>query len=151
MTGNLIGPLLREVSRSFYLTLRVLPEEIRRQISRAYLLARASDTIADTKAVPKQERVEMLRRLAKGEAFKFELADCSPAEQRLLQQLDDCLAMLASLSQQDQRLIRELHQTIITGQIFDLEHFPDGSVTALTAAELDQYKYRVPGCVGGFL
>ena len=49
--SELIGPLLRDVSRSFYLTLRVLPNAVRPQISVAYLLARASDTIADTDAV----------------------------------------------------------------------------------------------------
>ena len=39
---ELIGPLLKQVSRSFYLTLRVLPAPIRPQISLAYLLARAT-------------------------------------------------------------------------------------------------------------
>src|ERR1043166_6155340 len=150
MTADLIGPLLRNVSRSFYLTLRVLPPEIRPQISLTYLLARASDTIADTKAVPTHERIEMLRRFAVGEEFKLTPADCSAGEQRLLVRLEECLAMLASLPEQDQRLIRELHQTIITGQIFDLERFPDGTHTALTAAELDRYTYLVAGCVGEF-
>src|ERR1044071_3439434 len=45
------GPLtdlLRQVSRSFYLTMRVLPAAIRPQVSLAYLLARTSDTLADT-------------------------------------------------------------------------------------------------------
>src|SRR6266852_3564924 len=58
--AELIGPLLRDVSRSFYLTLRVLPKEIRPQVSLAYLLARATDTITDTKAVPREKRVALL-------------------------------------------------------------------------------------------
>jgi farnesyl-diphosphate farnesyltransferase len=62
---ELIGTLLRDVSRSFYLTLRVLPREIRPQISLAYLLARATDTIADTKAVPRAKRVETLQQFDK--------------------------------------------------------------------------------------
>src|ERR1043166_5260283 len=139
MTADLIGPLLRNVSRSFYLTLRVLPEPIRPQISVAYLLARASDTIADTKAVPTHERIEMLRRFAAGREFKLTPADCSAGEQRLLLRIEECLAMLASLPEQDQRLIRKLHQTIITGQIFDLERFPNSTLTALTAAALHCY------------
>jgi len=61
--AELIGPLLRDVSRSFYLTLRVLPKEIRPQVSLAYLLARATDTIADTKAVPRAKRVFALQQL----------------------------------------------------------------------------------------
>ena len=150
LPGNLLTDLLREVSRSFYLTLRVLPPEIRPQISLAYLLARASDTIADTKAVPTHERIEMLWRFAAGREFKLTPADCSAGEQRLLLRIEECLAMLASLPEQDQRLIRKLHQTIITGQIFDLERFPNSTLTALTAAELDCYTYLVAGCVGEF-
>ena len=45
-------PLLKRVSRAFYLSIRVLPEPVRRPVGLAYLLARAADTIADTAAVP---------------------------------------------------------------------------------------------------
>ena len=51
-TPELLTTLLREVSRSFYLTMRVLPSAIRPQIGLAYLLARTADTIADTELVP---------------------------------------------------------------------------------------------------
>ena len=57
---DLLKDLLRSVSRSFYLTLRVLPKSIRPQIGLAYLLARATDTIADTDAVPINRRMETL-------------------------------------------------------------------------------------------
>jgi farnesyl-diphosphate farnesyltransferase len=151
---SLIGHLLRDVSRSFCLTLRVLPAEIRPQISLAYLLARASDTIADTKAVPKRERIEMLRQFASGARFKLVVTDGSLAEQRLLARLDDCFAMLASFSEEDQRLIRTLHQTIISGQAFDLEEFPGETERELVAlandGKLDRYTYLVAGCVGEF-
>ena len=42
---ELLTTVLKHVSRSFYLTLRVLPGPIRSQIGLAYLLARATDTI----------------------------------------------------------------------------------------------------------
>ena len=45
---QLRGEVLRSVSRSFYLSLRVLPKPLRDPLSLAYLLARATDTIADT-------------------------------------------------------------------------------------------------------
>ena len=45
---KVLNGLLQGVSRSFYLTLRVLPGSIRPQIGLAYLLARTTDTIADT-------------------------------------------------------------------------------------------------------
>src|SRR6266576_3062503 len=62
-SNRLLGPLLKEVSRSFYLTLRVLPARIRPQISLAYLLARTTDTIADTNAASVEIRLEVLRAL----------------------------------------------------------------------------------------
>ena len=46
---NLLEGLLKGVSRSFYLTLRVLPANLRQPVGLAYLLARAADTIADTR------------------------------------------------------------------------------------------------------
>ena len=59
----LLTDLLRSVSRSFYTTLRVLPRPIRSQIGLAYLLARATDTIADTEIVPVQNRLDALDQL----------------------------------------------------------------------------------------
>src|ERR1700712_3320179 len=59
----LLGPLLKGVSRSFYLTLRVLPLGMRDPIGLAYLLARAADTIADTSLIPPGERSALLASL----------------------------------------------------------------------------------------
>src|SRR3954447_8010560 len=61
---QLRGELLRSVSRSFYLSLRVLPEPLRDPLSLAYLLARATDTIADTPEPPVALRMEALGQLA---------------------------------------------------------------------------------------
>lgn len=150
---ELIGPLLKGVSRSFYLTLRVLPGAIRPQISLAYLLARATDTIADTGVVPRERRVELLRQMRNGqiEAVR-ELAahQALPCERQLLERLDDCRALLTSFPADDQQRIRQLWQTITEGQIFDLERFR-GELTALSDdTELDRYTYLVAGCVGEF-
>ena len=159
---DLLGALLKEVSRSFYLTLRVLPAAIRQQISLAYLLARATDTIADTEVVPRQSRLELLAEMREvgsnlpvGETFLSRLGpafgsrqECrSYGEATLLQRLDDCFSLLRQLDHGDQTLIRQLLHTIISGQIFDLERFPGN---ALTADELDRYTYMVAGCVGEF-
>ena len=52
--------LLKGVSRSFYLSIRALPPGMRRPVAAAYLLARAADTIADTTALPPEERLARL-------------------------------------------------------------------------------------------
>ena len=54
--------LLRQVSRSFYISVRLLPKRIRMAIALGYLLARASDTIADTNQLPPEERIGLLDR-----------------------------------------------------------------------------------------
>src|ERR1051325_6792278 len=61
--NELLTDLLKNVSRSFSLTLRVLPKKIRPQIGLAYLLARTTDTIADTELVPVEQRLKLLQAL----------------------------------------------------------------------------------------
>src|SRR5271170_6156831 len=63
--GNkaLLRNLLKATSRSFYLTLRILPARVRPQIGLAYLLARTTDTIAETETVPLAQRREALDKL----------------------------------------------------------------------------------------
>ena len=155
---QLIGPLLRDVSRSFYLTLRVLPRTIRPQISVAYLLARATDTIADTKAVPRAKRVLALQQLQNlshvPELGAIADQQASAPEKQLLERLDDCVVALGQCDEADGRRIQELLKVVISGQIFDLQHFPGETEKELVALsndeELDDYTYMVAGCVGEF-
>jgi farnesyl-diphosphate farnesyltransferase len=155
--------LLRATSRSFYLTLRVLPRAIRPQIGLAYLLARTTDTIADTDLLPVDQRLDALHRLRErilghdSAPLNFgELArqQGSPAEKLLLEKVEDSLALLPALSAEDLKQVREVLAIITGGQELDLRRFAGaaaGQLTALaTAAELDDYTYRVAGCVGGF-
>ena len=162
MTGErqLLGPLLRDVSRSFYLTLRILPTAIRRQISLAYLLARTTDTIADTKAVPLAQRITLLRQLREGIASgdgslaptiqPLASQQTLAAERQLLERLPDCLALLATFGETDRDAVRQLLGIITDGQVFDLERFPGETEAELVALandeELDRYTYLVAGC-----
>jgi farnesyl-diphosphate farnesyltransferase len=165
-----LNDLLKATSRSFYLTLRVLPARVRPQIGLAYLLARTTDTIADTELVPLAQRVEALQKLRDrilgqtSAPLNFgELArqQGSPAEKSLLERVEGSLALLETLSPADLKLVREVLATITSGQELDLRRFgslgskesrPAGQkIIALeTAAELDDYTYRVAGCVGEF-
>jgi farnesyl-diphosphate farnesyltransferase len=155
---ELIGALLRDVSRSFYLTLRVLPPAIRPQISLAYLLARATDTIADTKAVPRAKRVAALQQLQNlshvPDLGAIAEQQTSPAEKQLLERLEDCVIALGRFDEADGRRIQELLKIIVSGQIFDLQQFPGETEEELVALssdeELDRYTYMVAGCVGEF-
>src|SRR5438477_4104910 len=58
--------LLRSVSRSFYLSIRFLPALLREPIALAYLLARTTDTVADTTQIGGTVRIETLKILSDG-------------------------------------------------------------------------------------
>ena len=160
-TADLGGPLLKSVSRSFYLTIRILPARLQAPIGLAYLLARASDTIADTAAAPEPVRLQHLAAFGKmvrdGASdglpdLQREIQPPDPGERELIARLDRCLAWLASLPDFDRHEIAAVMEKIIRGQTLDLQRFPkSGGVIALqTAAELDEYTYLVAGCVGEF-
>jgi farnesyl-diphosphate farnesyltransferase len=72
----------------------------------------------------------------------------------LLERADEAAAYLMMFSAQDQQFIREVLQTIISGQTLDLQRFSSASrdnVVALQQdADLEDYTYRVAGCVGEF-
>ena len=72
----------------------------------------------------------------------------------LLEKAGDSLALLQTLSPDDLQLVRTLLNIIMGGQELDLRRFAGASaekIVALeTAAELDDYTYRVAGCVGEF-
>ena len=158
--------LLREVSRSFYLTLRVLPPAVRRPIGLAYLLARATDTVADAASLPVAERRRVLVALRERildsrmptpdlRAFHAEVPGITSGEGRLMARLPEALEALDRSQVWEKEPIRTVLETISGGQILDLDRFGDASqgqgVVALPdAAALDDYTYRVAGCVGEF-
>ena len=49
VTSSSLDPVLKGVSRSIFLTLKVAPSPVRRQLGVGYLFCRAADTIADTR------------------------------------------------------------------------------------------------------
>ncbi|MBI4591745.1 MAG: squalene/phytoene synthase family protein [Candidatus Rokubacteria bacterium] len=163
--GDFQGNLLKRVSRSFYLSLAVLPRPVRAPVGLAYLFARAADTIADTRLISREERLSHL------EAFRAELRDEVPSrlreiitactgpnphagERELLARLPDCFARYRELDKADREGVRALLLTITEGMIWDLKTFPgedEGRLAALESREeLDRYTYYVAGCVGEF-
>jgi farnesyl-diphosphate farnesyltransferase len=185
---DLLTDVLRSVSRSFYLTLRVLPGVIRPQIGLAYLLARATDTIADTELVPVDARLETLAglrdRILGVNADPLEIsrflgpAASTEPERVLLQRIEEVLSLLDDLGPGDRARVREALAVIVSGQELDLRRFeagragdaglaarpgslpgehtaggnpPPRPIIALeNEADLDDYTYRVAGCVGEF-
>ena len=160
-TKDLGGPLLASVSRSFYLSIRLLPRKLRAPIGLAYLLARASDTIADSPDVPEATRLQHLAAFARmirtGKTdglteLQQDIHTSHAGETVLLCNLERCLVWLGELENKDRCEIVDVLEKIIRGQTLDLERFSvPGHVIALQSAEeLDEYTYLVAGCVGEF-
>lgn len=138
---------------------------MRRPVSLGYLLARASDTLADTEAAPVAERIGLLRAFAveigggedgwrRDGLRTFVERQDHAGERVLLERLDDCFTALAGLPPAEAAAVGKVVAVITGGQALDLERFAGrdaGQVIALASeAELDDYCYRVAGCVGAF-
>jgi farnesyl-diphosphate farnesyltransferase len=154
--------LLKGVSRSFYISVRFLPRRIRMAIALGYLLARASDTIADTNQLPPAERIEFLKRflgsvLSQGLGDPLDLAACLAAqadgpEKMLVANIDRVLGCLSKIPQAHRELLNEVLTKIILGQTLDIERFESkpGICGLADDSALEEYTYLVAGCVGEF-
>ena len=159
-----IDALLEATSRSFYPTLKYLPKKIRGQIGLLYLLARVADTIADSKHGETEELLRLLREyndVAQGRSSDLpdfsDIADIQENENEaeLLRNVQDVVNGLEVYSEADRERMLECLDVIVGGQILDLERFGPAnegeSISALADnAEMDDYTYRVAGCVGVF-
>ena len=164
---SLLHAVLKSVSRSFFLTLQVVPADVRDQVGLAYLLARAADTIADTDLIERDRRLHYLARFrvwimeptrerdVVQEIQTALLGSSSRSGERvLLERLEDCRGVLEAFSPEDQGLVRGVLATLTQGMVKDLTVFPGSTAQTLTALksleELDRYTYDVAGCVGDF-
>ncbi len=161
---SLHGPILRNVSRSFYLSIRLLPKKLRRPVGLAYLLARATDTVADTTGVTVPIRTGTLATLAaviQGQESGDKLSDLigsfaprqtNRSEQTLIESLPQCLEELENVDPADRQDIRVVLSKITKGQSLDVERFGDSTQPQAfaTARDLHEYTYLVAGCVGEF-
>ena len=164
-SADAMDGVLRRVSRSFYLTIKVLPRDLRRPIGLAYLFARAADIISDSPMLKPADRLENL------EIFRNAFKDSDPslvrqvnealadvqkasAERALLGQLEQCFAAYQAHDEGDRELVKRVVLTLTQGMVMDLNTFPgedEGRLVALeTRADLDRYTYYIAGCVGEF-
>lgn len=163
-----LSALLNTVARSFSLSLKILPKAMRAPVSLAYLLARAADTIADTRLVARDDRLDQLNALRAQfvdtanppaldektwERLTREGTLAIPEERALLARLPDILHVYHAMPRHLKRLIGDCLLCLTGGMQDDLVRFPDeaGPVRALkNDDELERYCYAVAGVVGPF-
>ena len=144
--------LLKKLARTFALSLRILPASIRPALSLAYMLARASDSIADAATAPAFQRLALLRALPDSFPEKSPDLGLTGDERDLVVRLPDLLKALDAMSAAAE--IKDAWRVILLGQIFDLERFElsaDGEPPQpLSPDELVEYTQLVAGSVGEF-
>ncbi len=158
--------LLSRISRSFDLSIRLLPRALRDPVAIGYLLARATDTVADTHTLPLAERQNLLDLLSQtlnqdppeGATTRecvrlthhFAQQQTHPHERALMFALPDCWPLLQALSVEDRASVRVVLGHITQGQALDMSRFGVGLQALETEQDLDEYTWLVAGCVGEF-
>ena len=154
--------ILQGVSRSFALSIRLLPGPLRQQVGLAYLLARLTDTVADTTTVAAGQRLSLLGSLQHAigtPAAHPQLAQAlrdfarhvpDPHEHALLLRGQACLEALEALSPGDQAVVRDVLAAITEGQAWDLRTLDPPGPGVQTSGDVDRYTWQVAGSVGEF-
>jgi len=168
LTGQFkLDQLLKSTSRAFYLSLRILPRQVRKPISLAYLVARAADTITDTSNISVEAKIKSLDTLKSAlndDRYDINLPwlyenntndNLSELENQLIQAIPITLSCIQSLHSSDYIQVKKVISTLIEGMEMDLRHFSEAinahEILSLTNSdELDLYTYLVAGCVGPF-
>ena len=136
---------------------------MRGSASLGYLLARTSDTLADTVKTSVEARLECLDQFGRviGEAgpaprwpLSFLNALADPKERHLLECTGEILDWLRKIPAAEAVLVREVLAVIVSGQKLDLTRFAHATrehpIALADDAALDDYTWRVAGCVGEF-
>lgn len=147
---------LRNVSRTFAISIEQLPLALRNAVTIAYLLFRVSDCLEDHEELGTIQKAELLRvwvRVLKGSAPVASLTDevahldGSDPEVYVTQHVDQLLGELHQLPEPIQEIIIDhVHRTSL-GMARWQEHGP----IVNTEAEMDDYMHEVAGRVGYLL
>jgi len=150
----MLDRLLGLTSRTFALSIPLLPDRVRQEITIAYLLFRVADTLEDEPSWPPAERVRALRSLAGFLGRRERMADVEKEIMRgpvsdsgyadLLHNFDAVNEALVELPEESQKVIVDHLQRTIDGMCSYL--LLEDGVT--TVDEVREYCYYVAGIVG---
>ena len=147
---------LKIVSRSFYLTLRILPGSVFTPAGVAYLIARYIDNIVDNKSVSMDSKKTHIYEIRK--TFAPNRNDLTESLNSNTNQSHTSILtykhLFDTLHCDDQKLVSKVLLEITDGMLFELEKFnqysPNEIKSLSTYVELDNYIYKIAGSVGEF-
>ena len=163
-TGTLLKRLLNRTSRTFALSIPVLPEPMRREVSVAYLLFRVADTLEDATLWTRRQQVAALERYRHliahpdpraAASLTADWADDPPVDhagyKELLADLGHLFAVYQTLPAKAQTIIAGHTRRTVQRMIDYVAHGKQGALRLLTLVELKAYCYAVAGIVGELL
>lgn len=157
--------LLKNTSRSLYLSVQALPKNMRPAFGIAYLLCRYADTIADTPLIAPARRLYWIEKFPTllEEQNKTQIDQLTkeieggsenPYEAELIRQLSPCLQVLNSIGKKQRACIMEVVRAVCEGMTVDLTSFPpekSGEIRAFSSEkDLTHYCRLMGGKPGLF-
>jgi len=160
-TMQRIDELLGKTSRTFALSIPLLPQPTRRQMGVAYLLFRVADTFEDAVEWSKDRRIEALRDFegllrtpsqSQAEKLGATWADGRPIEHEgyleLLRDTDVVIEAFRALASEAREIIRYHTLRTAEGMVGFVERTQGGQLRLRDLDDLRQYCYTVAGIVG---
>jgi farnesyl-diphosphate farnesyltransferase len=151
--------ILPSVSRTFALSIRVLPGELGRAVLAAYLLCRIADTLEDEPALPAAQKAALLDELLRcfddadvADAFPARVTSITgePAHVRLTRNTDLVFVLYRSLGPTTRAHVRRWVGEMIGGMRKFVLLYPHG-IRIQSLEEYREYCYYVAGTVGYLL
>jgi farnesyl-diphosphate farnesyltransferase len=157
--------ILKHTSRSVYLSIAIMPKDLKNLFAVAYLLCRTADTIADTLILPCEIKLTAIKKFpqitaspGKSKSFTDELiGKILPAgklkhERILIETLPEILNALSQLTKTEKELICVVVGQICKGMEIDLAYFKktDAPEAFQTYSQLENYCRYIGGAPGAF-
>ena len=151
--------VLPAVSRTFALSIRVLPGELGRAVLTAYLLCRIADTLEDEPTMPAESKAALLEALERcfddvglADAFPARVSDITgdAAHVRLTRNADLVFVLYRSLPEATRGHVRHWVMEMIAGMRKFVLLYPFG-IRIQSVEEYKEYCYYVAGTVGYLL
>ncbi len=157
-----IKNILKNVARTLYLSVKIMPEPVKSSMGMGYLLCRVMDTVVDDPGIGAEDKLEILRLMrgldkrANADQAVEKVRGLSqhagkPAEKELLLKFSKILSIYEKFPEEDRSLFSELLDGVAEGMEMDVRTFPGGTPKAFgTAAELERYCALIGGAPGIF-
>jgi phytoene/squalene synthetase len=151
--------LLKNTSRTLYLSFVILPDYIKYMLGFAYLIARALDSVVDCPCVDAATKERLLRIFLDTGSSKFsnEISELKKIvmpeldnlwERRLIDSIENIVdEFWAGSDDDDKKMIRALIRGLTRGMMMDIKYFPDKEKirSIKTSKELIKYSNLIGG------